>query len=357
MRTPSILGLLLAMLALPATLHAGTLSLGQPGIQENQYLFPVALAGADAQVSALDFRLQFDPRVFVPVSVSAGPSALAANKMVSANNAAPGQFVVVMMGLNQSTIPGGVVASVLFQRTGDGDGALATTVGISDLTLAGPDGNELSASGSSVSVPLREATAGETTEGEEAPAEAPESPNPAPTGAPTANPPTSPAPQGTATAIAPRRLLAGSPADNASGPTTADLPRNAQSGKAKNVLSPGVPSALPDTTAPQDAEYIENKELPPSVGMSTPLPLPRNTSAANTADPAGGHSGQKNFAPLPTATENRDILGADSGAGKQGDKVVVPESGTAGAVLPIVGGLLFCAVVGLLLGAWWRRSR
>ena len=139
----------LLALAIAQGVQAGVLVLGQPTIENGQYTFPISLNGADNQISSLDFRIQFDPQVFQPVSAAAGNAALAGNKMVTANYANPGEYAVVMMGLNQSVVPGGQVASVVMQRVG-GDAGAKTQLSITDPTLATPDGTEIPASGSSL---------------------------------------------------------------------------------------------------------------------------------------------------------------------------------------------------------------
>jgi len=339
--------LLLAALAAPIWAQAGTLSLGQPSVEGTQYVFPVALGGADAQVSALDFRLQFDPRVFVPISATAGPAALAANKMVSANNSAPGQFVVVMMGLNQSTIPSGLVASVLFQRTGDGDGAAATTVGIADLTLAGPDGNELPASGSSVSVPLRESTPADETEGEE---EGSSDPDATPeTPAPTNETPVTESPTAETPA---RRMLAGAPADNAEGPTpavpsvpAAPMPAGGAQTSTQTGTTPA--SATPQSPDTSTAPAIPGAEG--SAGMRSPLPLPKGNAQTNVTTPdspsetAGSTTDTK---PEMPAAKTRIAIGGTAPGDTLSDNAEAVDAGESAAIPPFVWPL---GILGLLL--------
>lgn len=350
---------LILVLCCLGTAHAGTLSLGQPAIQGDQYAFPVALAGADAQVSALDFRVQFDPRVFLPVSAAAGPAALAANKMVSANNPAPGQYVVVMMGLNQATVPGGIVANLVFQRTGDGEGALATTVGITDLTLAGPDGSELAASGSSVSVPLREAKPGETAEGED-----PANPDPDADPDP-ANPDETPADPATPAGERPRdpgttparRMLAGAPADNATPPPSADpaalAPARAASAASSNPVAVGSNSntAVDEGSGGGDVAGVSMPEragTPGSAGrvvssLAAKTPAPTSEPGAVKVSGAPGTE-----APRPTPEV------ATPGPGD----AALPAPNAQGVLgLPAIGLLALLGVVVLLLLRVWRRSR
>lgn len=161
---PLLIVLFTILFALSPAARAGTLALGQPQVNGGQYVFPVDLLTDGGQVSALDFRVQFDPQVFQPISAEPGNAALAANKMVSANYAAPGEYVVVMMGLNQTPVPSGHVATVAMQRVGTEE-LVNSMVSIVNPTLATPDGAELPASGSTVSVSLggKPQTEGENT--------------------------------------------------------------------------------------------------------------------------------------------------------------------------------------------------
>lgn len=136
---------------------------GAPIIEESHYAVPCIVRDAGNTVAALDFHLMYDPALFQPVSVEPGPAALQAGKMVTANMAEPGRYIVVMMGLNQTTILDGVVAVVTLHRIGE------TPDGVSTLALAQPtfstwEGKELPAQGGMVRVPVKrpdQATEGE----------------------------------------------------------------------------------------------------------------------------------------------------------------------------------------------------
>ncbi len=125
---------------------AGTLRLGTPTINNNQYTFPVVLQGDAEGVAALDFRLAYDPAVFNPVSAQSGTTALQAQKQVSSNIAAPGEFVVVLMGFNQNTVGAGEVVEVVLEKIGEPSGG-ATTLRIAEPTLATNVGIEVDSRG------------------------------------------------------------------------------------------------------------------------------------------------------------------------------------------------------------------
>lgn len=136
---------------------------------------PLLLSGGDNQVAALDFHLVFDPAVFEPVSAEPGPAALRAGKMVTANAAEPGRFIVVVLGLNQTPLEDGVVAVALLRRIGGQDGGV-TMVAVQQPTLASWDGKALPSEGGAVAVSLPERE--DTDEGEDTPeGETPEEPS------------------------------------------------------------------------------------------------------------------------------------------------------------------------------------
>ncbi|MCF6285297.1 MAG: cohesin domain-containing protein [Candidatus Hydrogenedentes bacterium] len=140
--------LLIGVCALLATLgtQAGTLRLGAPVINGNQYTFPVVLQGNAEGVAALDFRLAYDPAVFTPVGAQSGRSALQAQKQVSSNVSAPGEFIVVLVGFNQNTVaPGEVVEVVLEKISNAADGN--TVLRIAQPTLATNVGVEIDSRG------------------------------------------------------------------------------------------------------------------------------------------------------------------------------------------------------------------
>lgn len=148
MRILSLLGTL-ALAAGP--LYAGTLRLGTPEVQNNQYTFPVYLQGNADGVAALDFRLAYDPAVFSPVSANSGRSAVQAQKQVSSNIAAPGEFVVVMMGFNQNAVQPGEVIAVVLEKIGEpAEGR--SILRINEPTMATIDGTEIDSSGAARTV-------------------------------------------------------------------------------------------------------------------------------------------------------------------------------------------------------------
>lgn len=125
---------------------AGTLSLGKPVVQNNQYTFPVNLQGDAQGVAALDFRLSYDPAVFSPVSATTGNSAVTAQKQISSNVAEPGEFVVVMMGFNQNEVQPGTVVELVLEKIGEPANGQSELL-IAEPTMATYEGVELDSSG------------------------------------------------------------------------------------------------------------------------------------------------------------------------------------------------------------------
>lgn len=136
----------LAASIVPVYTHAGTLQLGDPVVSDNRYTFPVLLQGDGEEVAALDFRLGYDPSVFSPVSAQSGPTALQAQKQVSSNVPAPGEFVVVLMGFNQNAVASGEVVQVVLEKIGE-PASGSTVLRIAEPTLATNVGIEVDSRG------------------------------------------------------------------------------------------------------------------------------------------------------------------------------------------------------------------
>jgi len=121
-------------------LAAGTLQIAPPKVEGNQVTIPVVLGGDSANaVSALDFRLTYNPEFLRPISASAGTAAASADKRVMANVSAPGEYIVVMMGMNQATCSSGEVAKIVMERVSDSRDA-DWGLGIARPTLSSLDG-------------------------------------------------------------------------------------------------------------------------------------------------------------------------------------------------------------------------
>lgn len=154
---------LLGFVFLPA--QGATLRLGAPEISENQYRFPVYLQGGADDVAALDFRLAYDPAVFVPVSAHSGPSAASAQKQVSSNVAVPGEFVVVMMGFNQNSVAPGEVVQIVLEKIHEPETG-ESILRIAEPTMATVDGAEIDSRGLARTIQFGKPKEQENTDGE-----------------------------------------------------------------------------------------------------------------------------------------------------------------------------------------------
>ncbi|MBL7646875.1 MAG: hypothetical protein JNK74_11870 [Candidatus Hydrogenedentes bacterium] len=150
---------------------AGTLSIGRPVVQNNQYTFPVNLQGNAEGVAALDFRLAYDPAVFSPVSAQIGASGATAQKQVSSNVAEPGEFIVVMMGFNQNVVEPGTVVQVVLEKIGEPANG-QSELQINEPTMATYEGVEIDSNGQARVVKFGEENQAEEV-AEESPAEEP----------------------------------------------------------------------------------------------------------------------------------------------------------------------------------------
>jgi len=129
---------------LAVVLGAGTASLhiGKVRVEDSEYVVSVMLEASEHQVAAADFRLRYDPLVVAPERVVVGDSARQADKAVTANVTAPGEYVIVVMGLNRNTIPDGELAQVVFRAIG-APGSRESELVIAEATLATWEGMEL----------------------------------------------------------------------------------------------------------------------------------------------------------------------------------------------------------------------
>lgn len=152
---------------------AGNLGIGAPTVEEQRIALPIVLNSGSDGVAALNFRLIYDPDVFAPVSVEPGRAALGANKQVTGNMPSPGEYVVVMMGFNQTTVSAGDIARILFRQVGEAEDGFSR-VTIEDTALARWDGTEMPSEGGTSVIRLNEASP-ETPDTPETPAK-PETP-------------------------------------------------------------------------------------------------------------------------------------------------------------------------------------
>ena len=140
--------------AVAASAQSGTLQLGAYGVNGRTLSMPIALEIAGATgVSAMDFRVTYDPAVFEPISLRAGAAASQADKLITGNVAAPGQYVVLMFGMNQTTLSAGEIATIDF-RVLDAPSTGSTEITLGGTTLSSPDALDIPSRGSRSTVPF-----------------------------------------------------------------------------------------------------------------------------------------------------------------------------------------------------------
>jgi len=118
----------------------GTLQIGDVTVENNLVIVPVLLGGdASGSVASLNFHLNYDPVALQPIQVAPGSVAAQADKQVAFNVPAPGQSVIVMFGLNQTTCSGGEVARIVMKRDAEA-GSAQWALGLSNQTLSDVQG-------------------------------------------------------------------------------------------------------------------------------------------------------------------------------------------------------------------------
>jgi hypothetical protein len=122
----------------------GTLQIGDVKVEQDQVVIPVVLGGdvggsGTAGVASMNFRLRYNADMLTPMSISAGSSASGAQKQVM-GSAKDGEYIVVMMGMNQTVCGAGEVARIVMKGSGSSN---AWDLSIADPCLSTPDGKVL----------------------------------------------------------------------------------------------------------------------------------------------------------------------------------------------------------------------
>lgn len=142
----------LSLLAVPAFAQTGVLNMGVPESTGDTVRVPVQLEGEVGNgVSAMDFRLTYDPLIFEPVSAAAGSALQSTGKLVEANVSRPGEYTVLIFGMNQTGVSGGEVANIELRVLGEPP-AGATELAITNTTLSLSNAQRLPSRGSTRTV-------------------------------------------------------------------------------------------------------------------------------------------------------------------------------------------------------------
>lgn len=330
----ALIGFLITVVG--ASAYAGTVTPGNPRVESDRYEVPILLGGTGNEVAALNFSLAYDPAVFQPVSITPGAAAQAAGKLVTANLAEPGNYIVVMMGFNQTPVSNGEVARVVFERVGTattGD----TTLAVNAPTLSTAEGAEISAEGGSAAV--RVGVSESKPEGEED--TTPETGNPAP---PSTNAGSKTRPQPTA-----------GPVDKdarADAPTAAGQARG-ESSPSGTPVAGRTPDAAHNVAAAAARAIAERERLNGPDNMETPG---LNKSASSVTKEKDGRSGRseeiesnRSLTIEASSPVNKNTAGAPRSEGAPRET-----ARDSGGMWPLLAGL---TVLALAVGAWFLRTR
>lgn len=339
-RGPWIAGLILAA----AMTHAGELGIGPPTVESGYYRVPIVISAEQQGVAALNFRLSYDAGVFEPVAVEAGASALASGKQVTGNVAQPGEYVVVMMGFNQTAVNEGVVANVVLRQMGEPEEGLSRLT-ILDTALSTWEGGEIPSEGGTRVLHMGE-SAQEQTESSES--ETPESSETTDEIQPEAE-------DATETRSGNGRIAQLALADDSPAAGTQakeqgldNVPENTGTRKQEEDADARLAAAGADAEA---ARKATESVVPGQAGDVTTESVLGTTGVTAGAPGADGHSGgPANQADTVEKQRDRELLGGSESSRDMPRKTARPVRVIAAAsVLIILGAAL----------AWlsWKRSR
>lgn len=151
-RLTPLIAILSLALAQPSLAQNGVLRFGAVTVQGDVMRVPVSLEGDLGDgVSAMDFRIFYDPDVFEPISVQPGPAAQAADKLVQANVIGPGEYIVLMFGMNQSTLGSGEAVQVAMRVLNE-PSAGQTELRIANTTMSLPNATDIPSHGTATTV-------------------------------------------------------------------------------------------------------------------------------------------------------------------------------------------------------------
>ena len=323
-RRACLLIIALSLSASSAIGQTGVLELGTPVAVGETIRVPIQLGGDVGNgVSAMDFRLNYDPAVFEPVEVSAGAALQAAGKLVEANVARPGEYAVLIFGMNQSGVTGGEVAQIAL-RVLDKPPSEGSELAITNTTLSLANAQRLPSRGSTRTVSFDGQTPSEPVD------------VPAPTGPLPALPGSDDEDETPATAAP--LLGGGVTADNGSnrpGQPLEVVAKLVDKLREAEALRSGLPAggrgeAGPATGAPSEGDTLEETREAPQMEAITPV----QETAALSDEPAASAE--------PPTVATPDKRPAEPGAAATDErpkKVLVGFTILAVAVLGILWGI------------------
>ena len=282
----------------PGVAFAGRLEMGNARVDGDTVTIPINLTGDIGDgVAAMDFRMSYDPQVLEPVEAGPGPAASQAGKTVNHNSSQPGSYTLVIMGLNQSVMQTGEVATVTMRRVGEPTGG-SSNVRILDTTFASITADEIPSRGDSQNLRFDGSQPDEEPEPEEDPQEEMED---EPQQASNSNQDSQSSPSQTATPAG-RRATPGNPSDPGSPQQVASAggaPSGgagvAPSGDGTAATSSGSSSSSATAGNRTQAGERMNTAVSQASGARSSLPAPQ-------ASPSGQSSVPKSGSPATGAT-------------------------------------------------------
>ena len=314
---------------------AGNIGIGTPTVEDGQVVLPIHLGATEEGVAALNFRLSYDANVFEPVGLQPGQAAQQASKQVTGNMPSPGDYVVVMMGFNQSTVNTGDVAYVTFRQIGESDGGLSRFI-VQDTTLARWDGTEMPSEGGTRVVRLEDGQT-ETPENPETPeTQDPGAPAPADQG------PGTPAPERGRSSIAAPYALADEEESVLSGPRKPNEPADS-----------GVPPGSKRDSSAGGSEDAQSRAREAREAVTAYAPM----AAARTGSPGTGmnesaretlHGSSGNVSGISLGMAQQTV---EQEQGEQPPSRIADESAAASGrrLAPVLAVGLLLVAVGLVL--------
>jgi len=113
-------------------------------IESDHLIVTLELTGGE-NATAINYTLRYDPEKLEPVGVTPGSSVSAGEKSLADNVVAPGQWTMVIMGLNQRTIPDGDIAIAEFRLRSSNESTIEVVV--EEPVLSTWEGDEIPVTG------------------------------------------------------------------------------------------------------------------------------------------------------------------------------------------------------------------
>lgn len=281
---------------------AGTLVAGDPSISGANVVIPVVLQGdVGPGVATMDFTFRYDPTVFEPVGAEAGAAARSARKDVQSNMINPGEYVVLVFGMNPTTMQSGEVASVTLRRVATAAGN-QSDVAIRNTTFSSVDGLEIPSEGSARTVVLTTPPDDGGGPNDPPPADdgsgnddGPNSPTPTPD---PATPTPSPEPDASGTPAPPTRAPVGRPGD----PTLPSAAPSRPSAVVSGIASDTAPLGdMADRIAELNEATRQLEVARATLGANAATPGDRSMSDDRPSRSEGGQPADDMTAPATVA--------------------------------------------------------